>query len=289
MNDAPITKVDEANDVRPSRMRFSLTTMIVTISLACLVMGNIISTGKWYFETRALKRELAIAERTTGYLVVDDPTKIQVTNVGAIGKGTWRFRFHLPEGYNYRLCHQIGEIPEHGTPQQVSKRNISQMTPGEVELMVQISKSNNGFLDLDIGGRFRGHRKVSGAGGTYSQRGDWGWWEARPILGSSSKVRYRTDSANGSTPVRYYLVDIQGLPNTSNVGHLSYEPTERFDLIKIRSVEIQGPEKVPTSGPFGLFDPFDPFKIDTKALEQNNEIPEISDGIQLWIESVPIP
>lgn len=268
---------EHQGDLRPSRMRFSLTTMIVTISLACLVMGNIISAGKWYYETQALKRELAIAERTTGYLVVDDPTKIQVTKVGTQIPGVWQFQFYLPEGRSYRLCHRMGNIPREGSPEKDPRVHVTDLGSGRVHLSF--------WLECAGENEWKIHRRGTwwqGSNGTeldtssvHSTTLDWLDAGRHSFL---NKVFYRQEP---DYSYRYFLIDSQGVTDTRLTGHRSYDPSVRVDLIKIRVTEIldvsdEERKKFPLDN-------------DIKALEENNEIPEISDGIQLWIEPVPIP
>lgn len=276
MNDAPITKVDEANDVRPSRMRFSLTTMIVTISLACLAMGNIISAGKWYYETQALKRELAIAERTTGYLVVDDPTKIQVTNVGTEIKGLWQFQLYLPEGRSYRLCHRVGGIPREGSPEKDPRIHVTELAPARVHLSFRLERLGPKSWKIHRSGVWRrgGNGTMLDTTSHYPGTLDWLDSSSHSFL---SPVFYHQERDNN---FRYFLIDSQGVPDTRMSGHSSYDPSQRFDLIKIRVSELQAP----TENPKAMLS-----DRAIKALEENTEIPEISDGIQLWIEPVPIP
>lgn len=277
---------EHQGDLRPSRMRFSLTTMIVTISLACLVMGNIISAGKWYYETQALKRELAIAERTTGYLVVDDPTKIQVTSTSTGVRGLWRFQVHLPEGRDYRMCYQIGDIPKEGTPERTGRTHKRDLGPGKVDLSFHLHHDHEDEWWIHQRGSWKHGNNTQPIASIRLGYGTWEWLEAHPVRPSSSKVRRLGRWSDGSVPGQYFLVDVQGVLNTQLSGHMSYDPSKTLDLIKIRATEIQGPEEEPTDEKFGFFDPL---SVDAKALEANNKIPEISDGIQLWIEPVPIP
>ncbi|WDI40185.1 hypothetical protein [Bremerella sp. P1] len=259
-------------------MRFSLTTMIVTISLSCLVMGNIISAGKWYYETRALKRELAIAERTTGYLVVDDPTKIQVTNVGTAVKGLWHFRFYLPEGRSYRLCHRVGEIPRDGRPKRDARIFVEELGPGYVNVSFWLERQGQT--------EWRVYRRGSWGRGGFSTMLDTTsnhfttleWFDAHRISFTSNVYYFHQQQDGKEGDVRYFLVENQGVHDTSMLGHRSCDPDQSLDLIKIRATEIPAP----VSEAINTY----PFRTDPKPLEENNEIPEISDGIQLWIEPV---
>ncbi len=253
------------------RFRFTLGPFILWISLICLLLGNVV-TGALLLQS---KQRLHLAERQTGFLDYDDPSKIHITRLTSPGPGTWQFRAHLPEGRSYRLCHQVGKVPATDYTESAFPKELES---GDFTFSFVLHETKGGPWSLLLQGWRDGpngyrNRHYHGHVGLGKQTGN--DWIYATRTNSDSTVWTTTYSLYGMLSPRFYVLDVSEIPYASDLGHVSFEPDDIVQLLRLRVANVDMTNR-----------PASPSTSELDAMEAAADFPTEADGIMFWIEPV---
>ena len=157
--------------------RFSLRTLFLVLLFGCLAASNIFTSYRW----KQVREENTALRKEVGYLIVEDPNKLNVVAVKTLDDMTWRWRVHVPDGSRPQLRFYWQEIPVNGFSPEFAATNLP---PGDYPLTATIRRNRfdewtllvgfgNGSSTTAIDQRFAGWlEKQSGPSGwSMSQAG----------------------------------------------------------------------------------------------------------------------
>jgi hypothetical protein len=94
------------------RIRLSLRTLFIVMLILCAGIG-------YYLTVRRLieaERELRIRRAESGYLTIDDRTKVHAISMETDQPNTWRWRVFIPKGHRYEWRIACQDIPRDVPP-----------------------------------------------------------------------------------------------------------------------------------------------------------------------------
>ena len=120
-------RTDNAGRRRRFRPKFSLATLLVLVTIGCLL------AALWATSQRldALRAELAETRRELqkyrdelGYVTISDPNKAHATGIRTPGRLRWQWRVYVPKSRRFRLCAAARRIPANGVAKSHSATTV---------------------------------------------------------------------------------------------------------------------------------------------------------------------
>jgi hypothetical protein len=130
------------------RPQFSLATLLLLVTIACIAVA-LWSTAR---ELRRLRAENQQYRDESGYLTISDTKKLHVIQVPATDGNVWRWRVFVPEGRNFWLHLNAGNVPSFGHATRGSESDTV-LPAGEYVVSASIAKDIAGarVLRVDFG------------------------------------------------------------------------------------------------------------------------------------------
>lgn len=120
------------------KFRFSLASLLLFVLLAAAVVGLKMSRA----EVEQLREENAKFRRQLGSFAIEDVTKIYVLRQTSHENLEWRWRVYIPEGPEWLVRMESGEIPEAAFPKFEGGYNLQPLPSGEFTLVVRLYKND---------------------------------------------------------------------------------------------------------------------------------------------------
>lgn len=132
----------------PTR-RFSLKQLLAWTSIAGLLLANLVLA----YRLRRAEDELSLLRKESGYLVVNEPDKIQLIAAPALGRHQWRWRLHAPPGLRFEYGVQFGDVPAKGVPDSRFTQNLQlAASPSGTLLTLEAARDAEGQMHLAFRG-----------------------------------------------------------------------------------------------------------------------------------------
>lgn len=187
-------------------MRFSLKTLFLVLLFVCLVGSNLFTSYRW----KQAREENTALRKEVGYLVVEDPNKLNLVAVKTLDDLTWRWRVHVPEGSRPQIRISGQEVPFDGFS---TSYVATTLPPGDYLLTATVRRNHfdewaltvgfgNGSNTTSIDQRFVGWlEKQSGAAGWSTSQAGTSGTEVRAVGERFTLLRVRAmvPSANGTS------------------------------------------------------------------------------------------
>lgn len=135
--------------MQKSSRRFSLKQVLGWTTVICLILSNVVLA----YRLRQAERELKLLRLESGYLIVDQPDKVQLISAPALGKHQWRWRIHAPPGVKFEYGVQFGEVPPSGIPDSQFTQTVTLPSePNGTLLTLEASRDAEGRMHLALRG-----------------------------------------------------------------------------------------------------------------------------------------
>lgn len=228
--------------------RFRLRLSLLTALLLTTIIAMAIAITLLWREVAPLRQEVQRLRMETGYLTLDDPTKVHVISVPTFEEDTWKWRIYLPPGGTYTLHERSGRLPPRS------------MHPGDDWFDALIT---DGSGSSSSGSSWRGEFTLEAR--LIKDGNDW-------VLATQHKSTDGDFAASGGTrssiyqPSEDWLSDRRLRWTTSNIHatqQSSFVPGEPILLLHMKKATI-------TETPGGGY---------TKTMTD-----DVADGFALWIE-----
>jgi hypothetical protein len=104
-----------------ARAKFSLRTLLIVVALVCFAIGTYVVGTR----LANAEREVRKLRNESGFLTIDDRSKVHVIALGVDEANTWRWRLFIPKGHQYSWNIAAEKIPKNDVPEKAEIRGIS--------------------------------------------------------------------------------------------------------------------------------------------------------------------
>ncbi len=138
---------------KPSRLRFSLRTLLLLMIAACVALG--------YYHTwrrmRDAEEEVRVRRDESGYLSVEDRSQLHAIALDTDEPNTWCWRLFVPKGHRYSWNIACENIPQNTAPQKAGISGMSNEpyweTDNEVLVTAKLRQIDDEHWQLSVNPR----------------------------------------------------------------------------------------------------------------------------------------
>ncbi|HVX11487.1 MAG TPA: hypothetical protein VHC22_09920 [Pirellulales bacterium] len=203
---------------RMFRVRFSLRAFLLLLFIASLIGSNLFTAwqlGKVREENAQMRKEL-------GYLVVSDPTKVNVVAVPTYEDMLWRWRIYVPQGHSLWICGSTRDVPQIGVTDSYSSATL---TEGEYLLTAAIRPDRHGKWQLTVARQ--------GGSASFGFGGDDGTWIDEGLGWESMQAGTGTTEVLDPDQLPGVLLRVRAMVKTATGSMSSPSPTTKGVLVWI--------------------------------------------------------